>query len=177
MAWEPHGAHLIAGDWVATAATLPDIKAPDYPTQTGIDNEREERTRIMCDLMTLAFQTDATRICTFVLANEGSNFPHKQVGVNEGHHELSHHGNDEAKKEKIRRIDRFYTTQLAYLLGRLKSVKEGDGTLLDNMLLAYGSGNSDGNRHSHNNLPIILAGRGGRVGVGFADKPCRRHPA
>ena len=148
---------------IQRAATLPDIKAPDYPTQTGIDNEREERTRIMCDLMTLAFQTDATRICTFVLANEGSNFPHKQVGVNEGHHELSHHGNDEAKKEKIRRIDRFYTTQLAYLLGRLKSVKEGDGTLLDNMLLAYGSGNSDGNRHSHNNLPIVLAGRGGNT--------------
>lgn len=146
---------------IQRAASLPDIKAPDYPTLSGIDNDREETTKLMCDLMTLAFQTDVTRICTFVLANEGSNFPHKQVGVSEGHHQLSHHGNDEEKKEKIRRIDRFYTSQLAYLLGKLKSVKEGDGTLLDNVLLAYGSGNSDGNRHSHNNLPVLLCGRGG----------------
>lgn len=146
---------------IERAANLPEIQAPDYPQLVGIESEREEKTRLMCDLMTLAFQTDVTRVCTFVLANEGSNFPHKQVGVNEGHHELSHHGNDEAKKAKIRKIDRFYTSQLAYLLGRLKSVREGDGTLLDNCMLAYGSGNSDGNRHSHNNLPIILAGRGG----------------
>ncbi|MCE9604112.1 MAG: DUF1552 domain-containing protein [Planctomycetia bacterium] len=146
---------------IERAAKLPPITAPEYPTILGTTNEREEKIRLMCDLMVLAFQTDVTRICTFVIANEGSSVPYKFIGVSEGHHELSHHGNDETKKEKIRKIDRFNTSQFAYLLGKLKSVREGNGTLLDNCLLAYGSGNSDGNRHNHNDLPILLAGGGG----------------
>jgi hypothetical protein len=146
---------------IERAATLPEIKAPDYPVPAGVPNERPEYVRLMCDLLVLAFQTDVTRVCTFVLANEGSNMPYKFIDVAEGHHDLSHHSNDQAKKEKIRKIDRFYTEQLAYLLGKLKSVREGDGTLLDHMLLTYGSGNSDGNAHSHNNLPLLLCGRGG----------------
>src|SRR5207248_186784 len=87
------------------------------------------------------------------------NRPYPMVGVSDGHHDLSHHGNDAKKKEKIREINKFHTTQLAYLLGRLKSIKEGDGTLLDHCMIAYGSGNSDGNRHNHDDLPILLAGR------------------
>ena len=81
-------------------------------------------------------------------------------GVSQGHHDLSHHGNSEEKKAKIAQINRFHTTQLAHLLGKLKSVKEGDGTLLDHTMLVYGSGNSDGNAHNHDNLPLLLAGRG-----------------
>lgn len=146
---------------IERAASLPEIKAPDYPVPAGIPAERPDYVRLMCDLLVLAFQTDVTRVCTFVLANEGSNMPYKFIDVAEGHHDLSHHGNDQAKKEKIRKIDRFYTEQLAYLLGKLKSVREGDGTLLDHVLLTYGSGNSDGNAHSHNNLPLLLCGRGG----------------
>ena len=121
----------------------------------------------MCDLMVLAFQTDSTRVCSFVLANEGSNKSYSFIDVKEGHHELSHHGNNEDKKAKIAKINTFHTTQLAYLLERLSSVQEGDGTLLDHCMLAYGSGNSDGNRHNHDDLPIILAGGGcGTISTG-----------
>ena len=96
----------------------------------------------MCDLMVLAFQADVTRVATFVLANEGSNKPYPFIGVPEGHHDLSHHGNDPKKKAKIRDINTFHVKQLAYLLAKLKAIKEGDGTLLDHCMVAYGSGNS-----------------------------------
>jgi hypothetical protein len=146
---------------IERSAKLPELKRPDYAVPEGIPEDRREYIRVMADLLVLAFQTDVTRIATFVIANEGSNLPFNFIGVPEGHHDLSHHGNSAEKKDKIRQIDRFHTEQLAYLLGKLKSVREGDGTLLDHCLLAYGSGNSDGNAHSHNNLPILLCGRGG----------------
>lgn len=145
---------------IERAAKLPPVKAPDGPRPTGIPAKYEEHIRLMCDLMVLAFQADVTRVCTFVLANEGSNKPYPFLGVSEGHHDLSHHGNDKAKKAKIAQINRFHISQLAYLLNRLKSIKEGAGTLLDNCMIAYGSGNSDGNAHNHDDLPILLADRG-----------------
>jgi hypothetical protein len=121
----------------------------------------------MCDLVVLAFQTDVTRICTFVLANEGSNKPYPFIDVPEGHHDLSHHGNKDEKKAKIRQINIFHTSQLAYLLQKLDSVREGDGTLLDHSMIAYGCGNSDGNRHNHDDLPILVAGGGcGTINTG-----------
>jgi hypothetical protein len=115
----------------------------------------------MCDMMVLAFQSDITRVATFVLANEGSNKNYPALGVREGHHELSHHGKDAEKIRKIREINKFHVTHLAYLLEKLKSIREGDGTLLDHCMIAYGSGNSDGDRHNHDDLPLVLAGRGG----------------
>ncbi|MFM7102650.1 MAG: DUF1552 domain-containing protein, partial [Verrucomicrobiota bacterium] len=143
------------------ATRLPEPVVPEGAAQpAGIPGSYEEHIRLMGDLMVLAFQTDTTRVCTFVMANEGSNKPYPFIGVKEGHHDLSHHGNNAEKKAKIARINRFHATQLAYLLGRLKAVKEGDGTLLDHCLLAYGSGNSDGDRHNHDDLPVLLAGRG-----------------
>lgn len=145
---------------IERAAKLPPVKTPDVPTPAGIPGDFQEHLRLMCDLLVLAFQTDSTRVSTFVLANEGSNKPYPFINVPEGHHDLSHHGNDEAKKAKIRDINTFHVKQLAYLLEKLDSVKEGDGTLLDHCMLAYGSGNSDGNAHNHDNLPILLAGRG-----------------
>lgn len=146
---------------IERAAHLPEIKMPDYPKPTSIPTSMEEHIRLMCDLMVLAFQADVTRVCTFVIANEGSNKPYPFIGVSEGHHDLSHHGNDAKKKEKIRDINKFHTTQLAYLLSKLKSIPDGDGTLLDHSMIAYGSGNSDGNAHNHDNLPILVAGKGG----------------
>ena len=127
----------------------------------GIPSKYDEHIRLMADLMVLAFRTDATRVCTFVFANEGSNKAYADIGVNEGHHELSHHGHDAKKIAKIREINKFHIRGLAYLLDKLKAVKEGEGTLLDNCMIAYGSGNSDGDRHNHDDLPILLAGRGG----------------
>jgi len=145
---------------IERADKLPPIRTPDTAKPGGIPANYEEHIRLMCDLVVLAFQTDVTRVITFVLANEGSNKPYPFAGVPDGHHDLSHHGNDAKKIDKIRDINRFHTKQLAYLLGKLKATPEGNGTLLDHVMLAYGSGNSDGNRHNHDDLPILLAGGG-----------------
>jgi hypothetical protein len=145
---------------IERAARLPEVKAPDYARPAGVPTKYEEHLRLMCDLLVLAFQADVTRVCSFVLANEGSNRPYPFIGVPEGHHDLSHHGGDEKKKAKIRDINRFHVSQLAYLLTKLKSIPEGDGTLLDHCMVVYGSGNSDGNRHNHDDLPVLLAGHG-----------------
>ena len=143
-------------------AQLPPITAPNGATAPqSVPGDYAEHLRIMCDMLVLAFQADVTRICTFVLANEGSNKNYPSLGVREGHHELSHHGKDAEKIRKVREINKFHVAQFAYLLQKLKSIPEGDGTLLDHCMIAYGSGNSDGDRHNHDDLPILLAGRGG----------------
>jgi hypothetical protein len=144
------------------AMHLPEVKVPDGVAKpTGIPGSVEEHIKLMGDLLVLSFQTDVTRVATFVIANEGSNKPYAFIGVPEGHHDLSHHGNSQEKKAKIAKINTFHVTQLAYILGRLRAVKEGDGSLLDHCMIAYGSGNSDGNAHNHDNLPVLLAGKGG----------------
>src|SRR5260370_21818753 len=117
--------------------------------------------RLMTELLVLAFQPDMTRVATFVYANEGSNRNYRIINVSEGHHDLSHHGNDSGKLTKIAQINRFHIEQFAYLLERLKAIREGDTTLLDNCMILYGSGNGDGNRHNHDDLPIVLAGKAG----------------
>ncbi len=127
----------------------------------GIPADYREHLRLMCDLLVLAFRADLTRVATFVLANDGSNRSYGAIGVPEGHHDLSHHGQDARKFAPIRAINRFHVEQYAYLLGRLKEAREGDGSLLDHCMIAYGSGISDGNAHTHGDLPILLAGRGG----------------
>ncbi len=134
---------------------------PDYNKPKGIPNDYEQHLRLMFDLLALAFQTDSTRISTFILAHDGSNRPYPFIGVSEGHHELSHHGGNEEKKEKIAQINHFHTSQFAYFLEKLKSIKEGDGNLLDNSMIVYGAAISDGNRHNHDDLPVIVAGKGG----------------
>ncbi len=145
---------------IERAEKLPPIQAPNYPVPGGVPAAFDEHIRLMCDLMVLAFQADVTRVATFVLANEGSNKPYPFIEVPEGHHDLSHHGNEDAKKAKIKKINTFHTTQVAYLLEKLKSTPEGDGTLLDHAMIAYGSGNSDGNAHNHDDLPVLVAGGG-----------------
>ncbi len=131
-----------------------------YPRPLGIPLDYQEHVRLMGDLLTLAFQTDQTRIATLVFANDGSNRSYRNLGVADGHHDLSHHGGDQAKQEKIRKINQFHVDQLAYILRRLKRIPEGEGTLLDHSMILYGSGISDGNSHSHEELPILVAGRG-----------------
>ncbi len=126
-----------------------------------------EYLRVMSDLLALAFQGDVTRIATFVLANEGSNRSYRNINISDGHHDLSHHGNNQEKLDKIARINQFHVEQFAYFVGKLKSIREGDGTLLDNSMLVYGSGNGDGNRHNHDDLPILLVGKaGGTISTG-----------
>jgi hypothetical protein len=131
-----------------------------YLRPIGVPSDYREHLRLMSDLLVLAFQADLTRIATFVFANDGSNRPYRALGVPEGHHDLSHHGGERSKQAKIRKINRFHIEQLAYLLGKLKGVKENEGTLLDHCMIVYGSGISDGDRHNHDDLPILLAGQG-----------------
>lgn len=133
--------------------------------------------RVMGDLLALAFQGDVTRIATFVLANEGSNRSYRNINISDGHHDLSHHGNNPEKLDKIARINQFHMQQFAYLVGKLKSIPEGAGTLLDNCMLVYGSGNGDGNRHNHDDLPILLVGKaGGSITTGRHVRYSRNTP-
>jgi hypothetical protein len=134
---------------------------PTGPAPTGIPKDVGEHMRLMADLLVLAFQADLTRVITLPLANDGSNRPYPMLGVPEGHHEISHHQNDKKKQEKIQKINRFHIEQLAYMLNKLKSVKEGEKSLLDQVMVVYGSGIGDGNRHNHDELPVLLAGHGG----------------
>jgi hypothetical protein len=138
------------------ARALPDMKAP-----TGIPPTYEAHLRLMFDLLVLAFQTDTTRIATFMLAHDGSNRAYPFIGVSDGHHELSHHGGSEEKKARIAKINRFHLEQFAYFVQRLQAVREGEGSMLDQCMIAYGSGIADGNSHAHHDLPVLLAGRGG----------------
>ena len=119
-----------------------------------------EQLRLLSDMMVLAFQSDQTRICTFMYANDGSNRAYNEIGVPEGHHDMSHHGHDPVKQDKVRHINRFHVENLAYLLEKLQSIHEPEGTLLDNSMIVYGAGISDGDRHNHNDLPILMAGGG-----------------
>jgi hypothetical protein len=139
------------------------IALPDYKQPSGIPAEYEDHLKLMFDLLALAFQTDTTRISSFVLAHDGSNRPYPSIGVSEGHHDLSHHENKEEKKKKIARINQFHIQQFAYFIQKLKSIKEGEGTLLDNCMVVYGSGLADGNAHAHEDLPVLMAGRGGNT--------------
>jgi hypothetical protein len=118
----------------------------------------------MMDMIALAIRTDASRVLTFMMANEGSNRGYPEIGAPESHHELSHHGKSAEKQEKLQKINTFHIQQLAYLADQLAGVQEGNGTLLDNCKIVYGSGISDGDRHNHDDLPILMLGNaGGRV--------------
>jgi hypothetical protein len=127
----------------------------------GIPQDYAQHVRLMMDMMVLAFQTDQTRISTCMLARAGSNRSYGEIGVPDGHHDLSHHGGDAEKLEKIRKINVYHMQQFAYFLERLKSIPEAGGSLLDHCMIVYGSGLGDGNRHNHDDLPVLLAGRGG----------------
>jgi len=137
------------------------LKTPGMKTPAGVPQDYAEHIRLMGYMMVLAFQNDLTRVSTFMFANEGSNRSYPMVGVPEGHHDVSHHGKDERKLEAKRLIDRFHVEQLGYILRKMASIKEGDGTLLDHTMLVYGGGISDGDRHNHDNLPILFAGKAG----------------
>jgi hypothetical protein len=121
----------------------------------------ERHMKLMFDLMALSFQTDTTRVSSFLVSHDGGNRPYPFIGVAQGHHHISHHRNQPAALANLAIIDNWHVKQFAYFLDKLKSIKEGDGNLLDNSMIVFGGGISDGNEHSHDNLPTIVAGRGG----------------
>lgn len=133
----------------------------------GVPADRGDHIRLMGDMMILAFQADLTRVCTFMFANEGSNRPYREIGIGDGHHDISHHGQDPEKLQNKKLIDIYHTEALAYILEKMQTIKEPEGTLLDNSMILYGGGISDGDRHNHDNLPLLLAGKaGGRIPTG-----------
>jgi hypothetical protein len=134
--------------------------APRIDKPTGIPFEFPEYVKLMCDLMVLAFQADLTRVVTFVVGREGSNRVYPEIGISDPHHPLTHHRNNPEWIEKVVRINTLHAELFAYLLQRLNSTTERDGTLLDHSMLVYGSGIADGNRHTHEALPVLLAGSG-----------------
>lgn len=136
---------------------------PAVETPSGIPSHFGEYIDLMFDMMILAFQTDSTRVATFLLAYEGSNRTFKdELGFAEGHHYLTHHQRREEMIDKVKEIDLWYVTRLAKFLEKLEQTKDVDGhSLLHNSMIVYGSGNADGNRHTHVNLPVVLAGSGG----------------
>jgi hypothetical protein len=138
------------------------IKDPNVPAPDGIPPQYSEYIQTMFDLLVLAFQTDSTRVATLLLAHDGSNRSFSEIGISEGHHDLSHHFENEEKIQKLKEIDLWYVQQLAHFFKKMEGVKDLDGkSLLHNSMIVYGGGNADGNRHTHTNLPIVLAGNGG----------------
>ena len=116
--------------------------------------------QVMCDLNVLAFQTDTTRVSTYIGSTpNGVSYP--ELGFSDQHHSLTHHNNEPAKVDKVAKINAFNVAQFAYMVKKMHSLREGDGTLLDNCIMMWGSGLEDGNKHARENLPFIIAGKGG----------------
>ena len=134
------------------------MKLPAMERPSGAPEDFAEHARLMMDLMAIAWQTDMTRVVSFMLAREGSNRPYRSIGVTDGHHSVTHHMNDPVKIEKVAKINEYHVETFAYLLDRLRKTPDGDGTLLDHSLILYGSSISDGNAHTHHDLPLLLAG-------------------
>ena len=138
-----------------------DREIPLVEQPIGIPDSFEAHVRLMFDLLALAYQTDLTRVGTFMLSREVSGRAYPEIGVPDAHHGCSHHQNDPVKLEKLAKINTFHMQQFAYFVDKLQSIPDGDGTLLDHSMLIYGSGISDGNIHFHLDLPVILVGGGG----------------
>lgn len=135
---------------------------PAVATPSGIPATQAEYVEVMYDMLALAFQTDSTRVATMIMGHDGDNRSFSEIGITEGHHDLSHHQNNADRVEKVATIDRWYVSQFSRFLQKLDTLQDIDGhSVLHNSRILYGSGNADGNRHTHENLPLILAGGGG----------------
>ncbi|MGH7169966.1 MAG: DUF1552 domain-containing protein, partial [Gemmataceae bacterium] len=147
---------------IARTDKLPSVQLPQGTSKPQVvPADYREHCRLMCDLLVLAFRTDVTRVATFMLAREGSQIHYRNLGISEGHHECTHHRGNKKLIDNICKINKFHIEQFAYLLDQLKAIKEGEGTLLDNSMIVYGSGIEDGSRHTHTAVPTLLAGKGG----------------
>jgi hypothetical protein len=136
---------------------------PHMEKPYGVPADFAEHFKLMTDMMTIAFQADLTRVMTFLVTHEGTSRAYREIGIADGHHPLTHHRNQPDLMEKVARINCYHMLQFAGWVEKLKSVKEGDGSLLDNCMIVYGAGLSDGNRHIHDDLPTLIAGRAGKT--------------
>jgi hypothetical protein len=137
-------------------SALSGINVPATPS--GVPDDHDTHTKLMFDLMAIAFQADITRISTFMMAREVSYRTFPMLGLSEAFHPASHHQNNAARLENLTKINTYHVGLFAYMLEKLRSTRDGDGTLLDHTLMLYGSGMSNSNVHNHSPLPILLAG-------------------
>jgi hypothetical protein len=135
--------------------------SPSFEKPSGVPADFADYAKLMFDLMLVAFQTGTTRVSTFMLGREGSIRAYREIGISDAHHPVTHHSGNPDLIEKVVRINAYHMQQFAYFLDKLKATPDGDGTLLDHSLIVYGSGLSDGNKHQHNNLPVLVAGKSG----------------
>jgi hypothetical protein len=146
---------------IAISKSMP-VPNPDVDAPAGVPANYSDHVALMFDMLHLAFQTDSTRIATLLLAREGSNRPFNDIGLSSGHHDLTHHKNNAEIIEKVKLIDRWYVQHFATFLEKMNKTEDVDGqSLLHHSMILYGSGNADGNRHTHVNLPLVMAGAGG----------------
>jgi hypothetical protein len=134
---------------------------PHMDKPYGVPADFAEHFKLMTDMMTIAFQADLTRVMTFLVTHEGTSRAYRELGISDGHHPLTHHRNQEELMAKVVEINVYHMKQFAAWMEKLKSIKEGDSTLLGNSMIVYGAGLSDGNRHLHEDLPTLVAGSGG----------------
>lgn len=134
---------------------LPKVDRPG-----GVPDKFTEHARLMIDLQVLAFQADLTRVTTFMMGREGTWRSYPDIGVPDAHHAMTHHSHDPEKIAKVILINKHHVAMFAYMLEKMRSIPDGDGSLLDHSMLVYGSSISDGNQHLHHDLPIVLAGGG-----------------
>jgi hypothetical protein len=130
----------------------------DHPA--GVPGTFAEHAKLLYDLQVLAYQSDLTRVFTFMMGREFTGRQYPEIGVPDAHHPISHHQNDPEKLAKLEKINTFHTTLFAYFVEKLRSTPDGDGTLLDNAIIVYGGGMSESNAHDPHNLPILLVGGG-----------------
>ena len=135
---------------------------PGMAKPYGVPADFAEHFKLMTDMITVAFQADLTRVLTFLVTREGTSRAYRELGIPDGHHPLTHHRNDPEMMEKVCRINEYHVRQLAAWFLKLQSIKEGDSNILENSMIVYGAGLADGNRHSHEDLPTLIAGRGGK---------------
>ena len=134
--------------------------SPPIEVKIPEGDKRSEYMQVMCDLNVLAFQTDTTRVSTYIGSTpNGVSYP--ELGFKDEHHSQTHHNNEAEKVKKVAAITAFNISQFAYMVKKMASLKEGEGTLLDNCIMMWGSGLEDGNKHARENLPFIIAGKGG----------------
>jgi hypothetical protein len=134
---------------------------PHMDKPYGVPADFAEHFKLMSNMIAIAFQADLTRIVTFLVTHEGTSRPYRELDIPDGHHPLTHHRNQPELMEKVRRINEYHVQQFAGFVEKMKSAKEGDRSLLDNSMIVYGAGLSDGNAHLHEDLPTLLIGRGG----------------
>lgn len=141
-------------------AGMSENPAPDAERPVGVPSAYADHVRLMFDLQVLALQADITRVISFQMAREGSTRSYHEIGVSEPHHPLTHHGNDQEKIAKMAQINEYHVSLFGYLLEKLKTTPDGDGSLLDHSIYMYGSGMGDPNLHDHINLPVLVTGGG-----------------